>query len=64
MDIIPKIILSMGLGLSFWGVFKMIKAQTPNEGRQLVPPESSGYKCGRRLLILGFVLQVVGIWIN
>ena len=64
MNILAKLILSVGLGLSFWGVFLMIKAQTPRKGIQESPPEQVKYSWGIRLLIIGCFLQLLGIWIN
>ena len=64
MAVIGKLILSVGLIISFWGVYKMIKAQTPKEGTQYVPPEEPKYGSGLKLLISGCLLQLIGIWIN
>lgn len=59
-----KLFLSIGLCISFIGVYLMIKAQTPQDGIQEVPPDPVKYKLGCRLLVIGFLGQLFGIWGN
>lgn len=59
-----KLFLSIGLGISFIGVYLMIKAQTRKDGIQEVPPDPVKYKLGFRLLVIGFLGQLFGIWGN
>ena len=64
MAIYGRITLSIGLALSLFGVYKMIKAQTPKKGVQEVPPGEPKYTTGIIIMVLGYLLQIIGIWIS
>lgn len=64
-----KILLSGGLGLSFLGVLLMIvsKIYKAKDGRKYnshVPLKHWMYNCGWIALILGLILQTLGIWFS
>jgi len=59
-----KLFLSIGLCISFIGVYLMIKAQPHKDGIQEVPSDPVKYKLGFRLLVIGLFGQLFGIWGN
>jgi hypothetical protein len=60
--IIGKILLSVGLGLSFLGLYLMIKASTSGELKHVHKPEAKTYGHGEKCTIGGYILQVLGVW--
>ena len=43
---------------------QILKAQTPKDGIQEVPRDPVKYKLGFRLLVIGLLGQLFGIWGN